>query len=74
MEENNFLDAAELLHISQSSLSKQIIKLEKELDILLLDRSGRSALLTEAGHLFYEEALLLVQQFHARSSPSQKMR
>lgn len=64
VEENTFLDAAELLHISQSSLSKQIIKLEKELDVLLLDRSGRSALLTEAGHLFYEEALLLVQQYN----------
>ncbi|MDD2979341.1 MAG: LysR family transcriptional regulator [Hespellia sp.] len=30
----SFLDAAEDLHITQSSLSKQIIKLEKELDIV----------------------------------------
>ena len=46
---DTFLDAAETLHISQSALSKQIMKLEKELDIQLWDRSRRSAVLTEAG-------------------------
>lgn len=63
VEENTFLDAAESLHISQSSLSKQIMKLEKELSIPLLDRNGRSAVLTEAGQLFYQEARLLIQQY-----------
>lgn len=31
-----FFDAAEAMHISQSSLSKQIMKLEKELELTLM--------------------------------------
>ena len=63
VESDTFLEAAEMLHISQSTLSKQIIKLEKELDLKLLDRSHRSAFPTEAGNLFYQEALLLYKQY-----------
>lgn len=64
VEQDTLFDAAESLHISQSALSKQIIKLEKELGIQLLDRSRRSASLTEAGTLFYQEALDLYQRYH----------
>lgn len=39
------------------------MKLEKELDIQLWDRSRRSAVLTEAGHMFYEEALNLSKEY-----------
>ncbi|MGN1191609.1 MAG: LysR family transcriptional regulator [Dorea sp.] len=63
VEQDTFFDAAERLHISQSSLSKQIIKLEKELGIQLLDRSRRSASLTEAGKTFYQEAQKLRTQY-----------
>lgn len=58
-----FFDAAESLHITQSTLSKQIMKLEKELNIALIDRSRRSASLTAAGEAFYEEALLLIDRY-----------
>ena len=47
--EDNFLNAAETLHISQSSLTKHIQKLEKELNISLFDRNSRKAVITEAG-------------------------
>ncbi|MGI6109453.1 MAG: LysR family transcriptional regulator [Eubacteriaceae bacterium] len=64
VENENFYDAAESLHITQSSLSKQIIKLERELDIPLLIRSHRTTTLTEAGKLFYQEALALSRSYH----------
>lgn len=60
--EDNFLNAAETLHISQSSLTKHIQKLEKELDISLFDRNSRKAVITEAGKYFYKEAVKLLKQ------------
>lgn len=59
-----FFDAAETMHISQSSLSKQIMKLEKELELTLWDRSKRTAVLTPAGEFFYKEALKISRQYH----------
>ncbi len=63
VQEKTFFDAAEALHITQSSLSKQIKKLEAELNVQLFDRSRRSALLTAAGEFFYPEARKLVLQY-----------
>ena len=63
VQEKTFFDAAEALHITQSSLSKQIKKLEAELSVQLFDRSRRSAILTQAGEFFYPEARKLVQQY-----------
>ena len=56
-EAGSFSIAADDLYISQSSLSKQIIALEKELDIQLFDRSKRKISLTEAGKIFLKHAL-----------------
>lgn len=67
-----FFDAAESLHITQSTLSKQIMKLERELNVTLLDRSRRSAALTDAGKAFYEEALLLTGQYRKMLSRMKK--
>ena len=64
VESETFFDAAESLHITQSTLSKQIMKLERELNIKLFDRSKRSATVTEAGQLFYKEAIKLSSQYH----------
>lgn len=72
VEENSFFDAADSLNISQSSLSKQIIKLEKELGVKLLNRSKRKASLTEAGEEFYKEALVLFRQYHRMLSNMNK--
>lgn len=63
VESDTFFDAAEKLHITQSTLSKHIKKMEKELQISLFDRQGRSALLTEAGKLFYQEAQSLFASY-----------
>ena len=63
VEEKTFFDAAQSLYISQSSLSKQIMKLEQELGVMLWDRSRRKAGLTEAGNIFYQDALILLKQY-----------
>ncbi|MFD6299795.1 LysR family transcriptional regulator [Streptomyces sp. NPDC060235] len=48
-EERNFTRAAERVHISQSGVSAQIRRLERELGAELFDRTGRTATLTVAG-------------------------
>lgn len=52
----NFTQAAESCYISQSSLSQQISKLEKELGVRLFDRTTRAIRITEAGQTFVEMA------------------
>ena len=63
---DTFLEAAENLHIAQSTLSKQIQKLESELNLTLFDRTRRQAVLTPAGELFCQEASFLTQ-YHLTS-------
>lgn len=58
--EQNFTRAAELLHIAQPPLSRQIQQLEDELGVPLLLRTSRPLRLTEAGRLFYEQALQIL--------------
>ncbi|MEO6569216.1 MAG: LysR family transcriptional regulator [Opitutaceae bacterium] len=52
----NFTRAAERSHITQPSLSQQIINLEREVGHKLFHRLGRKAVLTEAGAVFLERA------------------
>lgn len=52
---DTFSEAAEELHVSQSSVSKKIISLEKELNITLFSREKRRVTLTEAGIAIYPE-------------------
>ncbi|MGW0699823.1 LysR family transcriptional regulator [Streptomyces sp. NPDC002867] len=55
-EEQNFTRAAERVHISQSGVSAQIRRLERELGAELFDRSARTAVLTVAGKAALEHA------------------
>jgi LysR family hydrogen peroxide-inducible transcriptional activator len=55
-ETENFTRAAERTHVSQPSLSQQILKLEREIGHKLFHRLGRKAVLTEAGTAFLERA------------------
>ena len=48
----NVSQAAELLHSSQSSVSKNILNLEKELGVPLFERHGKKLVLNEAGQRF----------------------
>jgi DNA-binding transcriptional LysR family regulator len=55
--ERNFTRAAQVLHIAQPPLSRQIQSLEDELGVPLIVRKSRPVKLTDAGRLFYEQAL-----------------
>jgi LysR family transcriptional regulator, benzoate and cis,cis-muconate-responsive activator of ben and cat genes len=52
----SFNRAAEVLHLTQPALSRQVKDLEEELGVPLLVRGQNSVKLTESGDLFYEEA------------------
>ncbi|MBQ6776306.1 MAG: LysR family transcriptional regulator [Synergistaceae bacterium] len=71
---STFLDAAESVNISQSSLSKQLNKLEDELGVALIDRSKRSASLTEAGRVFAHDAEEMLRQYHVMLAHMQAFR
>jgi DNA-binding transcriptional LysR family regulator len=52
----NISQAAQLLGITQPALSKQILSLEKELDVTLFDRNESPLKLTPAGEYFVQNA------------------
>lgn len=58
--EMNFSRAAEKLHIAQPSLSQQLSKLEKEIGVLLFQRSTNAVELTYAGKIFMEKAQTII--------------
>ncbi|MDH4414274.1 MAG: LysR family transcriptional regulator, partial [Rhizobium sp.] len=65
--EKNFSRAAEILHIAQPPLSRQIQQLEEELGVILIDRSSRPLRLTEAGRFLYQQAgQILARTEHIR--------
>ncbi|TDM07695.1 LysR family transcriptional regulator [Macrococcus lamae] len=64
VQQNNFTKAADLLHISQPSLTAAIKKLEGELGYQLLTRTTKDVKITEKGTFFYQYAIELVQQYH----------
>lgn len=52
----SFNRAAEILHLTQPPLSRQVKDLEEELGVTLLVRGPNAVKLTEAGERFFEEA------------------
>ena len=60
--ERNFTRAAELLHIAQPPLSRQIQQLEDELGLSLIERGSRPVRLTEAGRLCFEQAVQVLER------------
>ena len=67
--EKSFTQAAEILFLSQPSLSKQIKTLETRLGILLLNRTSNRISLTEAGNVFlqYSERILALCEESCRA-------
>lgn len=67
--EKSFSRAAEILFVSQPSLSKQIKNLETRLGILLLNRENNTISLTEGGKVFlqYSERILALCEESCRA-------
>ncbi len=61
----SFSRAAEQSHVSQPSLSQQILKLEDELGARLFDRLGRSVRLTDLGKTFLPRARAVLRELEA---------
>ena len=54
--EENISRSADILHITQPTLSRQLSELEEELGVQLLNRGKRKTTLTEAGMLLRKRA------------------
>jgi DNA-binding transcriptional LysR family regulator len=67
--EKNFTKAAEILYLSQPSVSKQIKTLEKNLDTLLINRENNKISLTENGKVLlqYSERILALCEESCRA-------
>lgn len=80
-ETGSFSRAAELLHVAQPAISRQIQSLENELEMSLLIRSVRGTKMTPEGKKFYSRMRSLVDDFDLareemrslRDSPSRKL-
>jgi LysR family transcriptional regulator, cyn operon transcriptional activator len=62
---SNFTRAAQDLHISQPTLSQQIQQLERSIGAQLLDRTGRSVRLTDAGEAYLTHARRALRELAA---------
>ena len=58
--EQSFTKAAEQLHITQPTLSRQLANFEDELGVNLFDRTGKHITLTDEGVLLKRRALEMI--------------
>lgn len=70
---SNITKAAEYSYISQSSLSRHIAELEKELNVKLVDRDNRSFELTPAGKYFYTEIQTILSMLESTRIRTQQI-
>jgi LysR family transcriptional regulator, benzoate and cis,cis-muconate-responsive activator of ben and cat genes len=71
--ERNFTRAAAQLHIAQPPLSRQIQLIEEELGVSLLLRSSRPVQLTDAGRVFYEQAIQILGRVEQMQSATKRV-
>lgn len=73
VQQGTFTRAAESEHVSQPSLSQQILKLEDELGGKLFNRLPRVARLTPLGESFLPRALAILQEIRDSKAEARNM-
>jgi LysR family transcriptional regulator for bpeEF and oprC len=68
VESGSFAAAAREAGIGQPAVSKQIIALEAHLGAQLILRTSRSMVLTDAGQIYYESSVRLIEEFYTVES------
>jgi DNA-binding transcriptional LysR family regulator len=74
---NSFTQAAEALHVTQSTISKMVRQLEDEVGAQLLIRAGRKLVLTDTGRIVYEHGqtiLATLRQLNLEVRDTQALR
>ncbi|QQZ09737.1 cidABC operon transcriptional activator CidR [Heyndrickxia vini] len=66
--EGNFTKAAQKLYVSQPTISKMVKSIEEELGVVLFDRTGKQAKLTDAGEVILVQAQNIIRSFENLSS------
>lgn len=66
--QKSFTKAAQILHITQPSISKMIKLLEEELDVILFYRSAKKIELTDAGRALLHQSQQIVNSFQNLTS------
>ncbi len=61
VELRSFSEAANLLCVTQPTISSHINKLENSLGVVLIDRQGKTLELTEAGKIFYRKVKKIIK-------------
>ena len=69
----NFTTAATELNISQATLSRQILAIEKEMNLLLFIRDNRNVSLTKSGEYLYAELSKLYTNFNQITQNAQSI-
>ena len=62
-EQGSFSAAAEKLYTTQSAVSKQIMALERELEVTLFDRTHRRVVLTKQGEIVFRHAKQVLDDY-----------
>ncbi|HWR08237.1 LysR family transcriptional regulator [Sporomusa sp.] len=62
--QGSFTKAAQVLHVSQPSISKMVRNLEDELRVILIDRSARKIKLTDAGQALHERGIKIIESLN----------
>lgn len=71
--ERNFTRAAESLNIAQPPLSRQVQQLEHEVGVRLIERGSRPVRLTEAGRLFFDQAVQLLEHVEQMTEMTRRL-